>query len=263
MGPAGTIGTAGAAGAPGAIGPAGAVGTVGPMGPAGAVGTVGPMGPAGAVGTVGPMGPAGAVGSVGPMGPAGTVGGVGPAGVSGAMGPAGPTGGVGPAGAIGPAGVTGDTGAAGAAGTNGVNGINGTGGTSQYGYIYNLSALVVAIEAPVLFSDNGIKTAGITHSPGTSDISIASAGDYKVTFSVSGVEPGQFALFLNGGIIAGTVYGSGAGTQQNTGQAIVAIGPNDILTLRNHSSAAAVTLQTLAGGTATSVNASVLLQKLN
>ena len=123
--------------------------------------------------------------------------------------------------------------------------------------------MAVAIEAPILFSDNGVKTAGITHAPGNAGIVIASAGDYKVTFSVSGVEPGQFALFLNGAPVAGTVYGSGAGTQQNNGQAILTIAPNDVLTLVNHSSAAAVTLQTLAGGTQTSVNASVLLQKLN
>ena len=80
---------------------------------------------------------------------------------------------------------------------------------------------------------------------------------------MSGVEPSQFALFLNGAPVAGTVYGSGAGTQQNNGQAIIAIAAGDVLTLRNHSSAAAVTLQTLAGGTQTNVNASIVITKLN
>jgi hypothetical protein len=80
---------------------------------------------------------------------------------------------------------------------------------------------------------------------------------------VSGVEPNQFALFLNGVQIAGTVYGSGAGTQQNNGQAIFTIAASDVITLRNHSSAAAVTLQTLAGGTQINVNASVVIKKLN
>ncbi len=89
------------------------------------------------------------------------------------------------------------------------------------------------------------------------------AGDYRVAFSVSGVEPGQFGLFLNGASVAGTVYGSGAGTQQDTGQAIITIAAGDVLTLRNHSSAAAVGLQTLAGGTQGNVNASILVQKLN
>ena len=63
--------------------------------------------------------------------------------------------------------------------------------------------------------------------------------------------------------MAGTVYGSGAGTQQNNGQVILSIAANDVLTLRNHTSAAAVTLQTLAGGTQTNANASILLKKLD
>jgi hypothetical protein len=36
-----------------------------------------------------------------------------------------------------------------------------------------------------------------------------------------------------------------------------------VLTVRNHSSSAAVTLQTLAGGTQTNVNASILIEKLS
>ena len=89
------------------------------------------------------------------------------------------------------------------------------------------------------------------------------AGDYKVTFSVSGTEPSQMALFVNGALVAGTVYGSGAGTQQNTGQVIVTVGAGDVLTVRNHSSAAAVTLATLIGGTQTNANASVAIEKLD
>ena len=55
------------------------------------------------------------------------------------------------------------------------------------------------------------------------------AGDFKITFSVSGTEPNQMALFLNGTPVLGSVYGSGAGTQQNTGQVIVAVGASDVL----------------------------------
>jgi hypothetical protein len=108
----------------------------------------------------------------------------------------------------------------------------------------------------------GILTPGINHAPGATGIQIVAAGTYEVTFSVSGVEPSQMGLFLNGSVVPGTVYGSGAGTQQDTGQAIFAVAAGDVLTLRNHSSSAAVTLQTLAGGTQTSVNASVVIEKL-
>ncbi len=135
-------------------------------------------------------------------------------------------------------------------------------GLAEYAYIYNLGAQVVPIEADVTLDTNGVLTAGITHAPGTAGIQIVNAGTYKITFSVSGVEPGQFGVFDNGALLAGTIYGSGAGTQQDTGQAIVVLGAGDVLTIRNHSSAAAVTLQTLAGGTQTNSNASVTIEKL-
>jgi hypothetical protein len=121
----------------------------------------------------------------------------------------------------------------------------------------------VAIEAAVIFDSNGVTTPGVTHAPGTTQIAVTTPGDYKISFSVSGVEPSQMALFLNGAPLTGTVYGSGAGTQQNTGQAIVRLAAGDVLTVRNHSSAAAVTLETLSGGTQTNVNASIVIEKLN
>ncbi|MFJ7933895.1 collagen-like protein [Sporosarcina sp. NPDC096371] len=136
-------------------------------------------------------------------------------------------------------------------------------GLCEYGYIYNLTPQTVAIEADVLFDTNGIMTPGITHIPGTSQISVINPGVYEVTFSVSGTEPNQFALFRNGLPVAGTIYGSGAGTQQNNGQAIITIAAFDVLTLRNHSSAAAVGLASVIGGTQANVNASILIKMLN
>jgi hypothetical protein len=128
-----------------------------------------------------------------------------------------------------------------------------------------VSAQVVPLEADVTFDSNGLGAPGISHGLGSSDISVAVAGVYKVTFSVSGTQPCQFALFINGILVPESVYGSGAGTQQDTGQALLAIDANDVITLRNHKSAAAVSLAASPpiGGTATAVNASVLLEKLD
>jgi hypothetical protein len=121
----------------------------------------------------------------------------------------------------------------------------------------------VAIEADVTFNKNGLLTAGITHTLGTAGIALVNAGDYKVTFSVSGTEVSQMALFVNGTtLVPGTIYGSGAGTQQNTGQAIVAFAAGDVLTVRNHSSSAAVGLATPIGGTQANANASIAIEKL-
>ncbi|MDF2645791.1 MAG: flagellar hook-length control protein FliK [Paenibacillus sp.] len=80
------------------------------------------------------------------------------------------------------------------------------------GYIYNVSAQTVPIEADIIFDTNGILKPGITHVPGTTEIAVTNPGNYEVTFSASGVEPNQFALCVNGTPVTGTVYGSGAGT---------------------------------------------------
>jgi hypothetical protein len=70
------------------------------------------------------------------------------------------------------------------------------------------------------------------------------------------------AIFLNGNQVPGSIYGSGAGTQLNSGQAILTVGAGDVLTIRNHSSASAVGLATPIGGTQENSNASVLIEKL-
>ncbi len=182
------------------------------------------------------------------------------------LGVRGPKGKTGPAGKTGTPGtngqgVQGDVGAAGPPGVQGIKGDTGAAGSSAFAYVYNEAAEVVPIEASVAFDTNG-PLLGITHAPGDAGIVVTNSGTYKVTFVVSSVEPNEMALFVNGAPAAGTVYGSGSGDQQNTGQVILTLSAGDVLTLVNHSSAAAVTLQTLAGGTQTNVNASVAIERL-
>lgn len=159
-------------------------------------------------------------------------------------------------------GAEGAQGAPGAAGATGPSGPAGSNGLSQYAYVYNLTAETVAVEADIPFDSNGVMTPGITHLLGGAGITLVTAGAYEVTFSVSGTEPSQMALFVNGTLVPGTVYASGAGTQQNTGQAIFAAPAGAVLTVRNHSSAAAVGLAAPIGGTQPSSNASVIVEKL-
>ena len=94
---------------------------------------------------------------------------------------------------------------------------------SQYAYIYNVGAANVLVEADVAFDTNGFLTSGFTHSLGTAPVTVVSTGVYKVTFSVSGTEASQFALFVNGTLVPGTIYGSAAATQQNDGNASLVI----------------------------------------
>jgi hypothetical protein len=60
----------------------------------------------------------------------------------------------------------------------------------------------------VNFDTNGVLTSGITHVAGTAGITLANSGTYKVTFSLSDTEPNQMALFVNGALVLGTIYGS-------------------------------------------------------
>lgn len=158
---------------------------------------------------------------------------------------------------VGPQGPVGPVGVAGAAGTSG--------GILEYGYFYNLNAQNVAILAPVLLDTNGLQTAGFTHTPGTSRIYVVAAGTYFVDFSVSGTEPNQFGIYINGSLtpVPGSVYGSGDGSQQNNGQVIFTMIAGQYFELRNANTAApAVGLATPIGGTVANVNASVSVLRI-
>jgi hypothetical protein len=120
----------------------------------------------------------------------------------------------------------------------------------------------VPLEADVTFDTNGVMTAGITHVAGSAGLALVNAGTYQVTFSVSGTGLSQIGLFVNGTLVPGSIYGSGAGTQQNTGQAVVTVAAGAVLTIRNHTTAAAVDLATPIGGTQATANASVVVAKI-
>ena len=234
----------------------------GPRGLRGAPGNVGPAGPAGPKGDTGPAGPAGAKGDTGAVGPAGAVGAKGDTGAVGPAGPAGATGLTGATGATGPAGPAGATGATGPPGPPGPAGANAVAG---YAYYYNVdpSGPPIAPGEAVRFDTNGPSTAGFIHFPGLADVVLTAAGVYKASFIVTAIEPNQMAVFLNGSPVPGSVYGSGAGTQQNTGEVIFSASAGDVITLVNHGSHTAVTLQPLAGGTQPNVNASITLEQLS
>jgi hypothetical protein len=249
-----------------------ATGLRGPRGPRGARGisglrgVTGLSGQAGLDGLQGTPGTAGATGAQGIPGTASNQGAQGIQGIQGndgAAGATGPQGTIGPAGATGPSGTAGATGGTGGSGPTGPSGATGAaGGLSQYSYIYNTGAQNVALEAAVTFDTNGLLSAGIAHTPGTAAITIANAGVYAITFSVSGTQQNQMALFVGAGLVPGSDYGSGSGTQLNSGQVIVTLAAGSVITLVNHTSPAAVTLETVAGGTQVNTDASIIIEQI-
>ena len=137
------------------------------------------------------------------------------------------------------------------------------GGLSEYAYIYDVSGQSVEVEANVLFGNNGVMSAGITHTPSSDTITLVNAGKYVIWFHVAGTQSSQFALYQNTDVIVESIYGSGAGTQLSSGMVIITASAGDILKLKNHTSAASVTLQSLSGGTQNNVTASILIEKIS
>lgn len=141
-------------------------------------------------------------------------------------------------------------------------------GGLDYGYFYNLAvSSTVAIAAPFPFDTNGPFTSGFLHTasatPATSaPITIVNAGVYSVQYSVTVAEARQIALYLNGAVVAGTIYGQATGTSVTTAMAIITATAGSLLTLRNHLSAAALTLVTPSGGTASNATNSLLIKRL-
>jgi hypothetical protein len=163
---------------------------------------------------------------------------------------------------VGPQGSKGDTGNTGPKGDTGDTGSPGSGGSSAYAYLFNNVAQVVAVSAPVAFSGTGVMGGGFTVVAG-SELVVPTSGDYDLSFSISGTEPSQFALYVNGTVVPQTRYGSGAGTQQNNGRALVHLQAADRVKLVNDTSAAAVGLAAAIGGAPSTVNASLIIEKLN
>ncbi|HEY8465035.1 MAG TPA: hypothetical protein VIM29_13670 [Bacillota bacterium] len=231
--------------------------------PPGPTGATGPTGPTGATGATGATGPAGAVGATGATGATGPAGAVGATGATGATGPAGAVGATGPAGAVGATGATGATGPAGAVGATGATGATGPGFPETFAYIYNdVEIPAIGLEEAVPFSSNGIIQGGISHNPGSAEIMINETGFYEITFSLQADRVNQFALFLNGILIPGSIYSTGAANINNIGRVIVFIEAPATLTLRNHTSFNPVQVPIQIGGFLDQVNASIRIIRL-
>ena len=121
----------------------------------------------------------------------------------------------------------------------------------------------VNIDADIVFSDNGVIVGNITHTIGTSTITLENGGNYTIWFYVAGTMPNQFTLFLNDNPVVGSIYGSLSENQPNIGMVIITADVGDVLTVRNHTSITDIILPATPGGTQTTSNASILIQKIS
>lgn len=236
-GPQGALGAFGALGDTGFTGATGPTGFTGFTGPQGATGFTGNTGNSGFTGDTGSTGFTGSQGNVGALGATGNTG---PTGFTGFTGPSGARGALGAAGAIGNTGPTGFTGYTGFTGNSGAAGLGAASGAFLYAYFTGATSVTggspvnLVNTASVPFSTNG-PISGITHTPGSTNIQILSAGLYEVLYVVRTDISSQFTLAVNGTSVAGASlrYTSGGNTPgMVTGRAIFSANAGDVLTLR-------------------------------
>jgi len=238
----------------GATGARGAVGSVGPTGPVGAAGADGTNG------TTGPTGPQGSTGfaATGPTGPTSARGATGPIGANG-------TGTVGPTGPIGANGLIGPT------GTNGPTGPIGSTGNNSFAFVYNTTSRVLVGGGGVVgniveFDTLGAITPGFNFVNAQQLITVDFTGTYLVEFTVLVPSAAQFSLLLGGSalIFPQSVYGSSVpdGVSTIFGQAIITLNANEGVSLLNTSNGS-ITLPTNVGGSEVTINASLIIQRLN
>lgn len=129
-------------------------------------------------GITGPTGPTGAQGPTGATGPIGSQG---IQGLRGATGATGTTGATGPQGAQGLRGATGPTGPTGATGATGATGVAALG---AYGTFASTTPRVIALGGTIPLDANLSTASDLSFTPGSSSVTVLTAGVYQVVYSV-------------------------------------------------------------------------------
>jgi hypothetical protein len=134
-----------------------------------------------------------------------------------------------------------------------------------WGDVANVAATIAANDGKCLYDfASPLNSAPLTKGVGQSGditVGLGGAGFYKVYFNVTGAEVNAFNVCINGAPQAGSTYGSGTGTQQNTGMCLIALADGDVVSVRSSNSPAAVTLQLAGTTTTTQVVVSVLFDR--
>lgn len=132
----------------------------------------------------------------------------------------------------------------------------------QYAYVYNDTPQAVIDGSPIAFNGiNQVLSSGITHTPGSTLITLLNSGTYEVTFIVTATTAGQWQVALS--LIPQTqaLYGTAADGSQVTGTVILTAVANDTISIFNPSGSPRQ-LPAAAGGPNGTVNASVMITQV-
>jgi hypothetical protein len=136
-------------------------------------------------------------------------------------------------------------------------------GFNVRGTFYNTLAQDVLTENDVVFNANQVVN-GLAWDPlAPSEVKILEDGVYKLFFLVNTNTAAQFALAVNGTPVPYTVQGTNRGAAQLTIRALLELNKNDIVTVKNHTSAnGKVVISQEAGGKNMSVSALLTIFKI-
>jgi hypothetical protein len=133
------------------------------------------------------------------------------------------------------------------------------------GTFFTKSAQNVLVENDVKF-DTYQNVNGLVWNPTSvnpEQIKITEDGVYKLFFLTNTTIPGQFAFTVNGTPVDSTIQGSNKGAGQISIRTLLELRKNDVVTIRNHTSAtSAVQISEYAGGKQRSVSAILTVFKI-
>lgn len=114
----------------------------------------------------------------------------------------------------------------------------------SYAYVFDTSpAQVVAKGSNVLFGQNGHLTDDVKHAPGTAELTIGTAGTYRICFQMMSVSDSSrayrgptipFAIHVNGNPAPGATFANQVSFAPLYGEIIVPLAANDVVTINNH-----------------------------
>jgi hypothetical protein len=137
-------------------------------------------------------------------------------------------------------------------------------GFDVQGTFYNKSTQSVNLESDIIFNETSIVD-GLCWDPlAPTQIKVIEDGVYKLCFVATTTTAGQFSIAVNGISINSSTQGVNKGAAQLSLRALVELKHNDILTIKNHTSAiGTIVLSEYAGGKYQSMSSMLTMFKIS
>ena len=135
-------------------------------------------------------------------------------------------------------------------------------GFNVHGSFFQTGPQTINVESPVVY-DNSQNVVGLEYLPATGEVRVSEDGVYKVFFLIASSIACQFTIFVNGAPVPSTTNGTNRGAGQLTVRALLALKKDDVISVRNHTSAETIILTGgTVGGKLLSIDAALTVFKV-